>query len=132
MVKKIANAAALLAAAGATPATSAGPTLSPHVWSTKISRPTPLLNATWRLAFRNAAYNVTRNSGVVVAGTVRIVGGNKVTFHDLAGTFACRGATQINGTYTWRIQGAKLTFARVSDACPGRRGVLSHAFTRIA
>ena len=131
-MKKIAIMAALIAAAvAATPATSAAPSLSPHIWSTKISGPTPLLNATWRLAFRNAAYNVTRNSGVVVAGTVRIVG-NKVTFHDLAGTFACRGATQINGTYTWRIQGAKLTFTRVSDACPGRSGVLSHAFTRIA
>ena len=71
------------------------------------------------------------DGGVVVAGTIRIVG-NKVTFHDLAGTFACRGATKINGSYTWRIQGAKLTFTRVSDACPGRKGVLSHAFTRIA
>ena len=129
---KIAIAAALIATAvAATPATSAGPTLSPHIWSTKISGPTPLLNATWRLAFRTPAYNVTRNGGVVVAGTVMIVG-NKITFHDLAGTFACRGASQINGSYTWRIQGARLTFTRVSDACLGRYGVLSHAFTRIA
>jgi hypothetical protein len=132
MVKKIAVAAAFLAAVvGATPATSAAPSLSPHIWSTKISGPTPLLKATWRLAFQTPAYNVTRNGGVVVAGTVRIVG-NKVTFHDLAGIFACRGATRINGSYTWRIQGAKLTFTRLSDACPGRKGVLSHAFTRIA
>lgn len=131
-MKKIAIAEALLAAAvAATPATSAGPNLSPHIWSTKISGATPPLNATWRLAFQNPAYDVTRNRGVVVAGTVRIVG-NKVTFHDLTGSFACRGATQIIGTYTWRIQGAKLTFTRVSDACLGRRSVLSHAFTRIA
>ena len=131
-MKKIAIVAALLAAAvGATPATSAAPSLSPHIWSTKISGPTPLLKATWRLAFQTPAYNVARNGGVVVAGTIRIVG-NKVTFHDLAGILACRGAAKINGSYTWRIQGAKLTFTRVSDSCPGRSGVLSHAFTRIA
>jgi hypothetical protein len=131
-VKKIAIAAALLAsAAGATPATSAAPTLGPHTWVTKISgSPIPLLNATWRLGFRSPTYGVTRNGGVVVAGTFKVVG-NRVTFHDLAGTLACRGA-QVNGRYTWRIQGAKLTLTRVSDACPGRRGVLAHIFTRVA
>jgi hypothetical protein len=130
-VKKIAIAAALLAAAvAAAPATSAGPTLSPHIWSTKISGAAAPLNATWRLAFQSPAYDVTRNRGVVVAGTFRIAG-NKVTFHDLAGSFACKGA-QVYGTYTWRIQGAKLTFTRVSDACVGRRSVLAHAYTRIS
>jgi len=131
-VKKTAIAMALLAAAvGVPPATSAGPTLSPHIWSTKISGSrVGLLNATWRLAIKNPSFNLTRNGAVTVAGTVKVVG-NKVTFHDLAGVLACRGA-QINGTYTWRIKGAKLTFTRVSDACPGRKGVLSHAFTRIA
>jgi hypothetical protein len=132
-VKKIALAAATLAAAApaAVPATAAAPTLGPHVWSTKITgSPVGLLNATWRLAFRNPAYNVTRNGGVVGAGTVKVVG-SKITFHDLAGTLACRGAQAI-GSYTWKIQGARLTFTRLSDACVGRRSVLSHAFTRIA
>jgi hypothetical protein len=132
MVKKIAIAATFAAAAVAvTPATAVAPTLGPHAWRTKISgSPVGLLNATWTLAFKNAAFNVRRNGGVVSTGTVKIVG-NKVTFHDLAGTLSCRGA-QVNGTYTWRIQGAKLTFTRVSDTCDGRRGVFSHAFTRIA
>jgi hypothetical protein len=131
-VKKFAIMAVLLAAVvGATPATSAAPTLGPHVWRTTISgAPAPLLNATWVIAFRNAAFNLRRNGGVVVAGTIKIVG-NKVTFHDLAGTLSCKGA-QINGTYGWKITGAKLTLTRFSDTCVGRRSVLSYPFTRIA
>ena len=130
-MKKIAITAALIAAAvGVTPATSAAPTLGPHAWVAKVSGSTPLLNATWGLAFRAPTYDVTRNGGLAVAGTARIVG-NKVTFHDLSGSFACRGATQVSGSYTWRILGKKLTFKRVSDACLGRSSVLSHTFTRI-
>jgi hypothetical protein len=130
-VKKIALAAATIGAVIAiAPATAAAPTLGPHVWRTTITgAPVPLLNATWVMAFKNTAFNLRRNGGVVVAGTVKIAG-NKVTLHDLAGTLSCKG-TQINGTYGWKITGAKLKLTRFSDTCVGRRSVLSYAFTRI-
>jgi hypothetical protein len=131
-VKKIAFAAASLAVMiGAASASPAGSTLYAHTYSVKIAgSKIGLLNATWLLALQRTVFGLKRNGGTAVVGTVKIAG-NRITFHDLGGPFACRGA-QINGRYTWRIVGAKLTLTRVADACVGRRGVLAHALTRVA
>lgn len=122
---------AVIAVIAAAPATAAAPTLAPHVFQTKITgAAVPALNAFWRLSTTRTGFIITRSGAPALAGTLAIAG-NKVTFHDITGPFACRGA-QATGTYGWRIVGARLTFTRIKDACVGRRTVLSHRFTRIA
>jgi hypothetical protein len=131
-MKRIALAAATLAAViCAASASPAGPTLYPHIYSVKIAgSQIGLLNATWRISIQRTVFGLQRNGGTAAVGSMKIAG-NRITFHDLGGPLACRGA-QINGTYTWRLAGAKLTLTRVADSCIGRRGVLAHALTRVA
>ncbi len=130
-MKKIAFAAAMLSAVvAAAGAPAAGTALYPHAYSARITGATPsLLNGTWRLAIQRTAFAVTKNGAAAIAGSVQIAG-NKITFHDIGGPLACRGA-QVNGTYTWKLRGATLTLTRVNDSCVGRRTVFTHSFTRI-
>ncbi len=130
-MKKIALAAATLAATSAAGLALAAPGLWPHVYSAKIAgaKIAPL-NATWHLAVRHASFSLTRNGTPAVAGSLQI-SRNRITFHDRTGAFSCRGAQAV-ATYTWRLNGARLTFTPVRDTCAGRRTVLTHAFTRVA
>jgi hypothetical protein len=117
------------AAAASAPAGSAA-SIAPHVYSTKITRATPaVLNGTWRLTVRQSAFAVTKGSAPAVSGTVRIAG-TRITFHDLAGPFACRGA-QAAGVYTWRLAGRRLTLTAVHEPCTGRKTILTKPFTRV-
>jgi hypothetical protein len=112
-------------------ATAAAPRLYPHVYNARITGSRiPVVNATWLLSLQRTVFGLKRNGGTAVVGSLTVVG-NKVTFHDLGGPLACRGA-QVNGTYTWKVTGAKLVFTRVKDTCVGRRAVLAHPFTRVA
>ena len=72
---------------------------------------------------------MTRNRALAVRGTVKTAG-NQVTFRDLSGAFACKGA-QASGRYAWKIQGTKLTFTRLADKCLGRRTLLTATYTRV-
>jgi hypothetical protein len=129
-VKRIAIATAAFAALLVSAPAPAAPGLWPHVYGTAISGSKIVpLNAAWRMTIQRSTFALARNGSTAVAGSVRITG-SRVTFHDLGGAFACRGAQAV-GTYTWRLKGAKLTFTRVKDACAGRRAVLAHTFTRI-
>jgi hypothetical protein len=123
--------AAMLVTTVVSGSVTASPGLWPHVYGATITGASPApLNATWRVAIRRASYAIVPNGSNVVSGSATI-SGNRITFHDVAGPFACPGG-QATGTYAWRLQGRKLTFTRVSDTCPGRRIVLAHAFTRIS
>ena len=118
------------AAVTVTPAAAVSPGLSPHVYSARIAGATPaVLNGTWRLTVNKPGFSVTKDGSAAIVGTVQIAG-NRVTFRDGGGPFACRGA-QRTGTYTWRLARKRLTLARVNDACVGRRTVFAHAFTRV-
>lgn len=131
-MKKFALMAATLGAVVAVaPATAAAPKLAPHAYTAKITSATiPALNATWRLSTTSTGFIITRNGSPALVGALTIAGA-KVTFHDISGPLACKGR-QVNGTYGWKVVGAKLTLTRFSDACVGRRTVLSYPFTRIA
>ena len=127
-MKRIAIAAVVIVGTAASAAPAAAPRLSPHVYVAKITGANPaVLNATWRMAINRPLFSVTRNGRGAVIGQVRITG-NRVTFQDGTGSYACRGA-QKSGTYTWRIVGKRLTLTRVRDSCVGRRIVFAHAFT---
>jgi hypothetical protein len=123
--------ALVVAAATALPALGAhSAAISPHAYSTKITGAAPaVLNGTWRLTVRQTTYAVTKGSSLAVSGSARIAG-NRITFHDLAGPFACRGA-QATGVYTWRIVGKSLTLTAVKEPCAGRKTVLTKRFTRV-
>jgi hypothetical protein len=130
-VKRIALAAATTAATFAATAGATGPALVPHIYQTRITgSPVAPLNATWQLTLLNHSFNLARNRAGAVTGSL-VITGHRITFHDVAGQFACRG-TQITGVYGWHLTGSQLTFTRYSDRCAGRRTVLAHAFTRIA
>jgi len=118
-------AVAAMPAAG-TPAAAIGP----HVYSTKIVGATPaVLNGTWRLTVNRKSFSVAKGTMFAVSGTARIVA-NRITLHDLAGPFSCRGA-QATGVYSWRISGKRLTLTAVREPCAGRRTILTKPFTRI-
>ena len=131
-MKRIALVFALVAAAltaAAALATARG--LTPGVYQTKVAGArVAVLNGTWKVALAGPAFTIYRNNVTAVAGTSTVVG-TKVTFHDLAGTFACKGAQAI-GTYIATLTGTKLTFKAVSDSCAGRKLVLSYTYTKIA
>jgi hypothetical protein len=111
-------------------ASAAGPSPSPHVWGVKVTgAPVPLFNATWLLAIQEPGFTVARNGALGVRGTVRIAG-NQLTFRDVSGPLACKGA-QATGRYAWRIRGTKLTFTRLADKCLGRRALMTATYTRV-
>jgi hypothetical protein len=104
--------------------------IAPHVWSTKIAGASPaVLNGTWRLTMKASSFSVAKGASLAVAGSAKIAG-NRVTFHDLAGPFACNGA-QATGVYRWRVSGKRLTMAAVSEPCAGRKTILTKPFTRV-
>jgi hypothetical protein len=122
----LAATAPLAAAAAAAPSTTG---LWPHVYSTTISgSASAALNATWRISIRRSTFATTRNGAVAASGSV-VIAGNRITFHDLGGPLACKGAQAV-GRYAWHLNGARLTFTRLADPCPGRRTILARAFTR--
>ena len=121
-------AATISAAAYAQAGGAAG--IAPHVYSTKIMGATPaVLNGTWRLSVRPTAFSVTKGAALAVSGSVRIAG-NRITFHDLSGSFACRGA-QAKGIYAWKVTGNHLTLTAVREPCGGRKTILTKPFTRV-
>jgi hypothetical protein len=133
-VKRIALAAATITATLTTLAATAGaagPGLVPHIYQARIAgSPVAPLNATWQLTLLQHSFTLSRNRAAAVTGSL-VISGHRITFHDVAGQFACKGA-QITGVYGWRLVGPRLTFTRYGDRCGGRRTVLAHAFTRIA
>jgi hypothetical protein len=130
-LKKIAL-AATIAAFLATSAQAAAPTLYPHVYSTRITGVTPAaLNGTWNLSLQRTVFLVNKGNAAAVAGRLTIAG-NKITFHDTGGPLACKGSQAV-GTYTWKLQGTKLTLTKVRDTCGGRPLILNkRVFTRVA
>jgi len=124
----LAVAVAATFAATASGAGSAG--VWPHVYSTRIAGAKPAaLNGVWRLTVRQTTFAVTRGPALAVSGTVRIVGA-RITFHDLAGPFMCRGA-QATGVYSWRIAGKALKLTAVREPCAGRKSILTRPFTKV-
>jgi hypothetical protein len=88
------------------------------------------LNGTWQLTIRRHTFAVTKGGAAAASGSAQIAGA-RITFRDIGGPLACRGA-QASGVYTWRLRGAKLTLARVYDPCLGRRLILGRSFTRVS
>jgi hypothetical protein len=129
-VKKLVLVAACAAVALVAAATAAAPSPSPHIWGVSVTgAPVPAFNATWLLGFKIPAFTVTRNRALAIKGTVKI-SGRQITFHDVSGPLACKG-TQATGRYAWKIVGAKLSFTRLADKCPGRATLLTATFTRL-
>ncbi|HEY7604221.1 MAG TPA: hypothetical protein VH760_08155 [Gaiellaceae bacterium] len=124
-------AATLAAAATAAPAVgSPAASIGPHVYSTKIAGATPaVLNGTWRLTVDRKSFSVAKGAMLAVSGTARIAG-NRITFHDLAGAFSCRGA-QATAVYSWRVSGKRLTLTAVREPCAGRRTILTKPFKQV-
>lgn len=124
----VALAAAIVTAAPAvgSPAASIGP----HVYSTTIAGAKPaVLDGTWRLTVNRKSFSVAKGAALAVAGRAQVAG-NRITFHDLNGPFACRGA-QATGVYSWRVSGKRLTLTAVREPCAGRKTILTKPFTRV-
>src|ERR1700730_10574399 len=69
------------------------------------------LNGTWSLTFSGSKYTITFNNALAVHGTLTQKG-NKLTFADKGGKYACSG----QGVYGYTLIGRTLTFKRVSDS----------------
>lgn len=108
--------------------------LEPGVYRARISGASPaVLNGTWRITLgapTTGYFRITRNNSIAVEGTIKIRG-NRITFSDFFGPFRCKG-TQYRGTYRWTLNGKALTLRVVSDACTGRRAVLSRPFRKLS
>jgi hypothetical protein len=125
-----ASAVALTAVVTAAALGARSAAIAPHEYSTKIVGATPaVLDGTWRLTVDTRSFGVNRGAAPAVSGTVRIAG-KRITFHDLRGPFACRGA-QATGVYSWRVTGKRLTLTAVRELCAGRKTILTRPFTRV-
>jgi len=104
--------------------------IAPHAYVARITGAKPaVLNGTWRLTLTTYTFTVNKGAAAAVSGRVRIAG-TRITFHDLGGPFACRGA-QATGVYSWRVVGKRLTLTAVSEPCAGRRTILTSPFTQV-
>jgi hypothetical protein len=84
------------------------------------------LNGAWSLAFSGSNYTISFKGAAAVKGTFT-QGGNKITFSDKSGKYACPA----KGVYTYSLIARTLTFKSVSDSkCTGRRTVLAARFTK--
>ena len=84
------------------------------------------LNGAWSLAFSGSGYTIAFKGSTAVKGTFT-QSGNKITFSDKSGKYACSA----KGVYTYSLIARTLTFKSVSDAkCAGRRTVLAARFTK--
>jgi hypothetical protein len=115
----VATVAALLAL----PALALAGASLPGTYTTKLTTPAEF-KGTWSLTFVAArTYTISERGKVVVRGHYASVG-SQITFSQETGPLACKQF----GSYNWKRAGAKLTFARISDPCVGRRYVLGHPF----
>jgi hypothetical protein len=87
------------------------------------------VNGKWTINFASPNYTVTDAGAVVIRGKYS-TSGSKITFTDKSGKDAC----PTPGIYTFKLNGSKLKFTRVSDSfakCAGRVTVLAGSFTKV-
>ena len=78
----------------------------------------------WSMKFDdNGAITITTDGTLAVEGTYTVIG-DVLEFSDAGGPWACTGDLKI-GTYTWKLEGKKLTFTKVEDKCEGRENALT-------
>jgi hypothetical protein len=103
----------------------ASPTSLSGVFRVTITGKPAALNGRYELRFLAPnRVRVVRNGKVVVVGRTTIVG-NRATFVDLSGQYACSTSEGKTGIYTYRLAGRRLTFTAVKDGCVGRKLVLT-------
>ena len=70
------------------------------------------------------------------AATLEVLGNysvkaNVITFTDTSGPWACTGAGENAGTYSWKYEDSVLTLAKVTDKCSDRvKSLVSRAWRR--
>ena len=87
------------------------------------------VNGKWTINFASPNYTVTDAGAVVIRGKYS-TSGSKITFTDKSGKDAC----PTPGIYTFKLNGSKLKFTRVTDSfakCAGRETVLAGSFTKV-
>ena len=71
---------------------------------------------TWNIAFHGGNHLVVSHNGrEVVQGAYQVMG-NRITFGEDTGPYACR----MPATYTWQVSNGQLAFTPVQDPCVGR------------
>jgi hypothetical protein len=133
-MKRLAIAAAAIAAMALSPAALAAGTLSGK-YNVEIKNDLALggaLNGTWVIKFKPAVgkYHITDDTNLVVNGKYTI-SGNKISFKDTGGPGTC----PTTGKYKFKLSGIQLTFTKISEsksaACIGRQDLLvGHTFTK--
>jgi hypothetical protein len=121
-------------AGGAGAALQANPTGSYQAF---VSGQAPAVNGRWVIKLTTTfgpagKFQSFRNGRLAAAGTTAWTG-NKVTFVDQTGSYACKG-TQRAGIYTFsRPAPNKLRFTTVVDLCTGRKTLLGgRTFTKLS
>jgi len=96
----------------------------PHAtFTATLSGASPrFLNGAWRLTFLQSGRYTTEHpfNDFVARGRIA-VSGSTVTFGRETGSLACDTA----GRYRWSYRDGRLRFAAISDACGGRKIVLT-------
>jgi hypothetical protein len=116
-------AVAVLALAVAAPAGAAG--FPRATFTATLSGKSPrFLNGAWRLTFLASGRYTTEHPLNEVGARGRIVvSGSTVTFKGESGPLACPPGTA--GRYRWSYSGGRLRLTAVTDACGGRKIVLT-------
>jgi hypothetical protein len=127
-MKKLAIAAAVIAAAVPSVAIAAGGLSGTYKTTVHTTALGGALNGTWKIKFTSNGYMVSFGGKVVVSGR-NAYNGPRIVFNDTSGADKCSGS----GVYTYKLTGNKLTFTKVSDtqSCIGRQLVLKGTLTKV-
>lgn len=82
------------------------------------------IDGKWAISIApSGRYGIYARGRRIITGSAKTTG-KRVTFADQGGPSACPGAKAV-GVYRWKLAGGLLTLTPLSDACTGRRIVLS-------
>ena len=64
-------------------------------------------------------FRVMKSNYALVEGDYKVAG-DRIELTDRRGPFACKGAGQATGTYTWKLEEGSLMLSKIEDKCSDR------------
>ena len=74
----------------------------------------------YRLEFKaHGKFRVMKSNYALVEGDYKVAG-DRIELTDRRGPFACKGAGQATGTYSWKLEEGSLMLSKIEDKCSDR------------